>query len=379
MSKMGVFGIGLVLTTFYFSQTNRADFQWVSTILGWLGGITAVMATLYALIQKDAKKLLSYSSVAQLGYIVVGLSTGTQLGVMAALYLAVMHAVFKGALFMVVGAVEKQAGTTDMTKVSGLIRKMPWTFFVALVSIIALAGVPPIGGFVGKWLIYEALITESNNYILVIVVFFSSTAAFLYAYRFLFGLFLGQEEDDTKDVKEAPVTMLIPMVILALFAIVTGSYPGLIFEPAAEAMQAIGFENVTWNMSSLTNVWGNTTNLFLISMLIFAVFIIAFLFLTLKGLKNTRYVDTKEISTSGELPKPWENLTYQQDFFKPFERAASPLYSMNMNKIWKNLGENMEAFFGFFRKIYTGNGQTYAFYVVVFLVVLLLFKDVIFS
>ncbi len=376
MSKMGVFGIGLVFTTFYFSQGE--EFFWVRTILGWLGGITAVMATIYALIQKDAKKLLSYSSVAQLGYIVVGLSTGTKLGVMAALYLAVMHAIFKGALFMVVGAVEKQAGTTDMTKISGLIRKMPWTFFVALVSIIALAGVPPIGGFVGKWLLYEALITESNNYLLVIVVFFSSTAAFLYAYRFLYGLFLGQEEEDTKDVKEAPVTMLIPMVILALLAMVTGSYPGLIFKPAAAAMEAIGFTNVTWQMSSLTNIWGNTTSLQLISMMIFAVFIIAFAYLSLKGRKTTRQVGTKEISTSGELPKPWENFSYQQDYFKPFERAAAPLYRIKMNKIWKDFGNNLEVFFGFFRKIYTGNGQTYAFFVVVFLVLLLLFKNFIF-
>jgi NADH-quinone oxidoreductase subunit M len=379
MSKMGVFGIGLVFTTFYLSNGNDPSFFWVRSLLGWLGGITAVMATIYALIQTDARKLLSYSSIAQLGYIVVGLSTGTKLGVMAALYLAVMHAVFKGALFMTVGAVERQAGTTDMTKVSGLIRKMPWTFFVALVSIIALAGVPPIGGFVGKWLLYEALITESNNYILVIVVFFSSTAAFLYSYRFLFGLFLGQEEKETENVKEAPITMIIPMVILAVIAMIAGSYPGLIFEPAAEAMQAIGFTDISWEMSSLTNIWGDTTNLFLISMLIFAVFIIAFLFLTLKGLKKTRYVGTKEISTSGELPKEWENLTYQQDFFKPFQRAAAPLYSGKMNKIWKNLGKNLETSFSFFRKIYTGNAQTYAFYVVAFLVILLLFKNYIFQ
>ncbi len=88
---------------------------------------------------------------------------------------------------------------------------------------------------------------------------------------------------------------------------------------------------------------------------------------------------TKDISTSGELPKKWENLTFQLDFFKPFERAAAPLYKMDMNKIWKDLGKNLEAFFGFFRKIYTGNGQTYALYIVIFLVVLLLFKDVLFS
>ncbi len=379
MSKMGVFGIGLVFSTLYFSNGNSESFHWVRMILGWLGGITAVMGTIYALIQTDAKKLLSYSSVAQLGYIVVGLSTGTKLGVMAALYLAVMHAVFKGALFMVAGAVEKQAGTTDMTKVSGLIRKMPFTFFVALVSIIALAGVPPLGGFVGKWLLYEALITETNSYFLIIVVFFSSTAAFMYSYRFLFGLFLGQEEKETENVKEAPVSMLIPMIILAVISMIAGSYPGLIFKPAAAAMEAIGFQNVTWEMSSLTNIWGDTTDLFLIGMLIFAVFLIAFAFLTLKGLKKTRYVGTKDISTSGELIKDWENMTFQQSFFKPFERAAAPLYSMKMNKIWKDIGKNLEAFFGFFRKIYTGNGQTYALYVVVFVVLLLLFKDMIFS
>ncbi len=378
MSKMGVFGIGLVFTSIYLG-TNPENFYWVRTILGWLGGITAVMGTIYALIQTDAKKLLAYSSVAQLGYIVVGLSTGTKLGIMAALYLTVIHAVFKGALFMVAGAVEKQAGTTDMTKISGLIRRMPWTFLVALVSIIALAGMPPVGGFVGKWLLYEALITESNNYILVVVVFFSSTAAFLYSYRFLYGLFLGQEEKDTKDVKEAPITMLIPMLILMIIAIVSGAVPGLIFEPAAKAMEAIGFQDVTWQMSSLTNLWGDTTNLGLISMLIGAVFVIVFVFITLKGYKNTKDVGTKDISTSGEIPKEWENLSFQQDFFQPFQRAAAPLYSMNMNKIWKNLGENLEAFFGFFRKLYTGNGQTYALYVVIFLVVLLLFKDVIFS
>jgi len=377
MSKMGIFGLLLVFSTYYSSHYVGAYV--VTQVLAWLGGITAVMGTIYALIQTDAKKLLAYSSIAQLGYIAVGLSTGTKLGVMAALYLAVLHAVFKGALFMVAGAVEKQAGTTDMTKISGLIRRMPWTFFVALVSIIALAGVPPVGGFVGKWLLYESLITESNNYFLVIVVFFSSTAAFLYAYRFLFGLFLGQEEKETENVKEAPVTMLIPMVILALIAIITGAMPGLVFKPAAQAMNDIGFENVSWQMTKLSNVWGNTTDLTLIGLLVGAVFVIAFLFLSLKGRKRTKYVGTKDISSSGELWKEGENWTFQQDFFKPFERAASPLYKYKMSKFWEELGDALEAFFNFFRRIYTGNGQTYAMYVIAFLAILLLFKDVIFK
>jgi len=377
MSKMGVFGLLLVLATYY--ALHNPDAYVFSQIMAWLGGITAAMATIYALIQTDAKRLLAYSSISQLGYIVVALSTGTKLGVMAALYLAVLHAVFKGALFMVAGAVEKQAGTTDMTKISGLIRKMPWTFFVALVSVIALTGIPPVGGFVGKWLLYEALITESNNYFLVIVIFFSSTAAFLYAYRFLFGLFLGQEEKETENVKEAPIKMLIPMLILAIVAIVTGIMPGLIFKPAAVAMQEIGFENVNWQMTALSNVWGNQTDLNIIGMFIAAVFVLIFIFLTFKGKKNTRFVGTKDISSSGELWQEGENWTFQQDFYKPFERAAAPLYKYKMNKIWEDLGNALEAFFNFFRRIYTGNGQTYALYVIGFLALLLLFKDYIFK
>ncbi len=381
MSKMGILGMGIVLASVYSHSTENNAFSVLvlKQVIGWLGGITAVMGTIYALIQTDAKKLLAYSSVAQLGYIIVGLSTGTKLGVMAALFLAIVHAVFKGALFMVVGAVERQTGTTDMTKISGLIRRMPFTFFTALVSIIALAGIPPLGGFVGKWMLYEALITESNNYFLVIVVFFSSTAAFLYSFRFLFGLFLGQEEKETENVKEAPIMMLIPMVILALILIVTGAFPGVLFEPIAHGMHYLGFSDVNWDMSILVNVWGEESNMAYINLTIGVVFVAIFAFLTIKGYKGTRYVGTKDISSSGEIPTENENLTFQMDFFQPFQRAAAPLYKRSMNKIWNDLGNALEAIFDFTRKIYTGNGQTYALFVVIFLVILLIFKNTLFA
>jgi len=382
MSKMGILGIGLVLASAYSYSNNDDTTNYITALrytLGWLGGITAVMATIYALIQTDAKKLLAYSSVAQLGYIIVGLSTGTELGVMAALFLAVVHGIFKGALFMVVGAIEKQVGTTDMTKISGLIRKMPFTFFVALVSIIALAGVPPLGGFVGKWMLYEALITESNNYFLIIVIFFSSTAAFLYSYRFLFGLFLGQEEKETEHVTEAPITMIIPMMILAILLIVTGAFPGILFEPISHGMHNLGFSDVNWSMSVLVNVWGEESNMTYINLSIGIVFVVIFAFLTIKGYKGTKNVGTKDISTGGEIPTENENLTFQLDFFKPFERAAAPLYKRSMDKIWNDLGNAIDSLSDFMRKIYSGNGQTYALFVVIFLVILLLFKDTLFA
>ena len=378
LSKMGILGMGIVMAALINQSNVQFNIDYIKYPLMWLGAITAAIATLYAIIQTDAKKLLAYSSIAQLGYITVGLASGTKMGVMAALFLAVIHGVFKGALFMVVGAVERQAGTTDMTKISGLIRKMPWTFLVALMSIIALAGVPPLAGFVGKWMLYEALITESNSYFLVVVVFFASTAGFLYSYRFLFGLFLGQEEEDTAHVKEAPASMVVPMMILAVLLFVVGAFPGLLINPIAQAMGVMGYTDVNYGMSTLSNVWGNQLDMQSIGIAIGVVFVFIFTFLSLKGRKGTRDVGTKDISTSGEIPYDHENMTYQMDFFKPFERAAAPLYKRSMDKIWNQLGAGMEALFDFVRKVNTGNGQTYAIYVIVFLVLMLILKDTLF-
>ena len=80
--------------------------HWFREIIAWLGGITAVGGTLWAVMQDDAKRMLAYSSVAQLGYIIVGIGIGTELAMLASLFMAVMHGLFKGNLFMVVGAVE---------------------------------------------------------------------------------------------------------------------------------------------------------------------------------------------------------------------------------------------------------------------------------
>jgi NADH-quinone oxidoreductase subunit M len=376
LSKMGIFGLGIMLLSVFSKSTNDNVFVY-SEVLAWLGAITGVIATFYAIIQTDAKKLLAYSSVAQLGYIVVGLAIGTKLSVMAAIFMAIMHAIFKGTLFMVVGAVEKQTGTTDMTKLGALIRKMPFTFVAALLSIIALAGIPPLGGFIGKWMLYESLIT-SDHYFLIILTFLSSTAAFLYSYRFLFGLFLGQEEKEFENVKEAPFTMVLPMFIAAISLLIFGVYPGILFEPIANAMSQLGMGDVTWHMTILSNGWGDHVDTLSIINSIAVVFVLAFIFLSLKNRKKTRYVTTKDIHTSGEIPTENENLTYAVDFYKPFERAIEPAMRRKMDFYYNKFGEGLETLFDFLRRVYTGNGQTYAFYVIAFLVILILFSKQIF-
>jgi len=378
LSKMGVYGLIIIMVSLV---PNIPQGFWLREVIAWLGGFTAVAATLWAVAQDDAKKLLAYSSIGQLGYIIVGVAIGTPLALLSAMFLAVMHAIFKGNLFLVVGAIERQTGTTNLTEVTGLIRKMPWTFISALLSIIALAGIPPLGGFVGKWMLYESLI-GSDHYLLVIVIFFSSTAAFLYCYKFLFGFFLGQEEKEWAHVKEAPAMMVVPMMILAVLTFVLGAFPGLILNPIDNSLQELGFVSTQgkyWEMSMLFNEYGNQILLQPIVYAIMAVFIFFAVFLTIKGFRKTRYVTTKDISSSGEVPLEHENLTFSQNFFQPFLRAVEPFMKRQIDKYYNEFGRGMEAIFDFTRRIYTGNGQTYALYAVIFIVILLMFKNTLFG
>jgi NADH-quinone oxidoreductase subunit M len=281
---------------------------------------------------------------------------------------------------MVVGNIEKQTGTTNFTEVTGLIRKMPWTFFAALMGIIALAGIPPLGGFVGKWMLYESLIT-SNHYLLVILVFFSSTAAFLYCYKFLFGFFLGQEEKEWAHVKEAPAVMVVPAVLMGLFMIVLGTFPGIILNPINKGLMDLGFLDSykhLWDTSIIFNNWGDHVILQPILYSIIAIFVFFLIVVFVKGYKNTRYVSTKDISTSGEIPAEDENLTFSVGFTQPFLRAVAPAMRRQIDKYYTDFAKGLESFFEFVRRIYTGNAQTYAIYVVVFVVIVMLFKDVLF-
>ncbi len=371
LSKMGIFGIGLVLFKFVAGTEFVAYFR---EILAWLGAITALLATFYAVFQHDAKKLLAYSSIGQLGYIIVGLAVGTPLAIMSALFLMVLHGVFKAMLFMSVGAVYMRTGTTDLDEVSGLIRNMPFTFVTVLFGIITVSGVPPLGGFVSKWLLYEALI-QSNHYFLVIIIFAASTAAFLYLYRLIFSLFLGQREKEFENVKEAPALMVVPMLLLAAFTFAVGVRPGILLAPIANAMSWLGVGAAQWEDSVLFSAWGEKVNLFTVVTSIGVIFVLGALFITWKNYKQTRWVGTKDIHTAGEIPTENENLTFAVNFYQPFERALGNVLKPSADKLFNLFGLNLEEAFDYLRYVYTGNGQTYALYVILFMVILLLFSD----
>ncbi|WP_235280328.1 proton-conducting transporter transmembrane domain-containing protein [Thermotoga sp. Mc24] len=193
-------------------------------ILIVLGNVSIVIGTLMAIKQDDMKILMAYSSVANGGYILIGIGTMDPLGFEGGMFHIFNHAVASAVIFMAFAAVIYRTKTQKISEMGGLIHKMPVTFLAYLFSIISLAGIPPMSGFISKWMIYQALVRK-GMFITAFLTFFGSIGSFLYVFRPLAGVFLGQLPRKYRDVKEAPAVMLTPMVLLVLISFFLGVWP----------------------------------------------------------------------------------------------------------------------------------------------------------
>ena len=194
--------------------------SWVSTMLMIIGALTIIFAVMMALIQKNFKRLLSYHAISQVGYMILGIGTMVPAGIIGGLFHMINNALYKSCLFLTGGAVEKQAGETNLDKLGGLRIKMPITFACFVIAALSISGVPPFNGFFSKELVYDGALERGK-----IFYFAALLGSFLTAASFLklgHAAFLGKISEANKKVKEAPLVMLIPMAVLALICIVFG-------------------------------------------------------------------------------------------------------------------------------------------------------------
>jgi NADH-quinone oxidoreductase subunit L len=185
-----------------------------------IGAVTAVLAAMMALVQTDFKRLLSYLAVSQVGYMIIGIGTGLPGGIAGGVYHMLNDAVFMCCLFYAAGAVEKQAGTTDLHKIGGLGKKMPVTFLCFIAAAASMAGFPLTGGFFSKEMIYDAVMSTS-----VFLYIAAALGAFFTAVSILklaHAVFLGKPAKEIGKVREAPAIMLVPMIALAAACLVLG-------------------------------------------------------------------------------------------------------------------------------------------------------------
>jgi NADH-quinone oxidoreductase subunit L len=175
-----------------------------------------------ALIQRDAKRLLAFHAISQVGYMILGIGTGTTVGIVGGLFHMVNHAMYKGTLFLTAGAVERQAGTTDLAQLGGLARRMPVTFACFAVAACSISGVPPFNGFYSKELVYEGALERGAVYYgAALLGSFFTAASFL---KLGHAAFLGRYRAGGPEptVREAPWAMLVPMIVIAAGCVLFG-------------------------------------------------------------------------------------------------------------------------------------------------------------
>jgi hydrogenase-4 component B len=246
MTKVAIYGFIRVIFDLLGPPT-----WWASVVVLILGGITAVMGILYAMMEKDLKRLLAYSTIENVGVIFAslglalafqanGLKLAAALAFTAALFHVLNHSFFKSLLFFGAGAVLTATGERDMDKLGGLIHRMPLTSFVVLVGCVAISALPPFNGFVSEWLMFQAVLQspELPQWALKITVpavgALLALAAALAAACFVkvYGVtFLGRPRStEAETAVEVDRYSLVAMFILAALCLLAGILPGLVID-----------------------------------------------------------------------------------------------------------------------------------------------------
>ena len=229
MIKIGIFG--MLKVTFDLLGAQSVQMWWGVTVL-IIGCVYAVFGIMYAIQEHDAKRLLAYSSVENIGVILMGFGTCiigiclqtpilAILGLVAALYHAINHATFKGLLFMGAGAALYSTGTRDMNKLGGLMKVMPAVSICFLIAALAISAIPPLNGFASEWFTYQSMFTTAmatDGFIVILMAFAIIALAItgaLAAATFVkvYGItFLGKaRSEQSRNAKKIPATMIIPL------------------------------------------------------------------------------------------------------------------------------------------------------------------------
>lgn len=354
--KYGLYGLllGFPLMLSLKSGLQIHHLPWVLYLLGTLGAITAVVATVLAVIENDMKRLMAWSTVANIGFIVMGLATRSPVGVAAALFHTLNHMIFKAAIFSSLAAVKHQTGIREMHKLGGLAYRMPLTFLTFLAGIIALCGIPPLSGFYSKWLLFQAWY-QNGNILWLIAGFFASMGAFLYSYRGLHSIFLGQLSDRLKDVKEVSSWMFAAQAIFILLMVAAGVFPGLVLQPIMPVLNDMSLSALNVTLTEITGPMSTINGLQIAFVFVFASILVAILFsLTSPQTK----VDQLDNYTSGEWPEDWDltpdKYQYAFKFYQPVHELFEPLLTRVSLDIWfqkiarsvNKLGEFIDSFYG---------------------------------
>jgi len=226
---LGIYLLLIIVKKIFIIETGAT----LNLLLAIIGAATIIIAVMIAMVQHNLKKLLSYHAVSQVGYMILGIATGTPVGIAGGIFHMVNNAIYKSCLFLCGGAVEQQAGTADLEELGGLGKKMPWTFATCLIAALSISGIPPLNGFVSKWMIYQGVIEMGSEQtgtiaglwpVWLVAAMFGSALTLASFVKLIHSMFLSRLPSGLKDVREVSALQIIPMVVLAGLCVVFGIF-----------------------------------------------------------------------------------------------------------------------------------------------------------
>ncbi len=362
LSKMGVYAL-IILVTYVVK---------LDMILAIIGVVTSIIATFKAIQEDSVKRLLAYSSIAQLGYIVTVLGVSDGMG--GALYHSLIHTAVKLLLFINIAGIIYITSRSKFSELGGLIYKTPQSFVLLLIGIIALAGMPPLGGFSSKFMIYTSLL-DARYLLILSAVMFSSASAFLYVYKLIYGIYLGHPTNKKlENIKEVPISFLIPQYFLAGVVIVLGAFPAVVVPYFNKILSQMHLQTLTFtDTSTLITSFSQFNGLVILSTFCSIFIVVLLVFINLRS-KTKEAKNRFDIAYCGEVPTEASHLHYGYSMGKELKRVGfiKVILDNSVKYFYNFLAKQTLAFSEFFRKIYSGDLSLNFNIAIIFLIALLI-------
>jgi NADH-quinone oxidoreductase subunit M len=235
------------------------DYSQYSIYINLWGLATMIYGGAMAMMQDDIKRVLAYSSISQMGYILFGIGSESVLGITGATFMYVTHGLGKAILFMMAGSIILQTGTRSMSKLGGLAGRMPYTAVIAMIGALTIMGIPPTSGFMGEWILFNGVLQSGleNSDTLRIVAFglgilatVLSAAYILWMYK---RIFFGKIPEQYAKIKDSNRYITVTMAALAAITLFLGVYPNPMLNPITDYVQEMFSGDNTVLQFSTTN------------------------------------------------------------------------------------------------------------------------------
>jgi formate hydrogenlyase subunit 3/multisubunit Na+/H+ antiporter MnhD subunit len=224
------------------------SYEQYSLYINMWGLATMIYGGAMALMQDDIKKVLAYSSISQMGYILFGISSESILGITGGTMMYITHGLGKAILFMMAGSIILQTGTRSMSKLGGLAGKMPYTAVLAMIGALTIIGIPPTSGFMAEWILFSGVLQtataemdplKTTMFALGILATVLSSAYILWLYK---RIFFGKIPEQLAHVKDSNRYITATMAVFAAMTLIIGVYPDLFLNPTMDYYENVMFQ-----------------------------------------------------------------------------------------------------------------------------------------